>query len=200
MDSTAGLSRGEEIIPTPVFVGGQPPRTARWQDSGCHDHADGQSGRAAEGNPRGRTGLTTPPQLRLPHPNHRPERPTAMGSGLRMWYDKTGSFSVEALLLQTTETEVVLRRADGKVIRVPKANLSEADQRYLRQKTSLAVIPICIMVRDGMVPIARSKLDHGLDWIVMATTIGAVPSGPLINSKESIDDCFLGSIFKYLTC
>ena len=54
-------------------------------------------------------------------------------TGARVWYDKTGSFSVEAVLLEANEKEVVLRRTDGKVVRVPRANLSEADQRYLRQ-------------------------------------------------------------------
>ncbi len=47
-----------------------------------------------------------------------------------MWYDKSGSFSVEAVLISFTEKEVVLRRTDGKTIRVPRASLSEADQRY----------------------------------------------------------------------
>ncbi len=59
--------------------------------------------------------------------------PGAVASGARVWYDKTGSFSVEAVLLQVTDKEVILRKADGKKVVVPIANLSEADKRYLRE-------------------------------------------------------------------
>lgn len=54
-------------------------------------------------------------------------------SGARLWYDRTGQFSVEAVLLQASDTEVVLRRLDGKILRVPRASLSDADQIYLRK-------------------------------------------------------------------
>ncbi len=133
MDSTAGLSRGEEIIPTPVFVAGT--ATARLPDGKTAAVTIMQTVSRAElrkvileGEP-----ASPPTTASSPTPKSSARTSNSDGSGLRMWYDKTGSFSVEALLLQTTETEVVLRRADGKVIRVPKANLSEADQRYLRQ-------------------------------------------------------------------
>ncbi len=54
-------------------------------------------------------------------------------SGARTWYDRTGRFSVEAVLLSKDDKEVVLRKLDGKVIRVPRANLCDADQLYLKQ-------------------------------------------------------------------
>lgn len=129
MESTAGLSSGEEIIPTPVFVAGT--ATARL--------------------PEGRTAALTVVQAvtkdelrKVIFGSNSPASGAAAlaagaavnanpANGARVWYDKTGSFSVEAVLLEANEKEVVLRRTDGKIVRVPRANLSEADQRYLRQ-------------------------------------------------------------------
>ena len=54
-------------------------------------------------------------------------------SGARLWYDRSGKHSVEAILLQVSETEVVLRRLDGKIIRVRRDSLSDADQIYLKK-------------------------------------------------------------------
>ena len=58
--------------------------------------------------------------------------PLSAGSGMRVWHDRSGKFSIQAVLLQSTPTEVVLRKSDGKTIRVPRASLSEADERYLK--------------------------------------------------------------------
>ena len=54
-------------------------------------------------------------------------------SGARLWYDRTGKFSVEAVLLRADDEEVVLRRLDGKILRVARDSLSDADQIYLRK-------------------------------------------------------------------
>ncbi len=56
----------------------------------------------------------------------------------RTWSDNSGSFSIEAKLLQRNETHVQLGTADGRKIPVPIAQLSQADRDYL---TSLDAAP-----------------------------------------------------------
>ncbi len=129
MESTAGLSRGEEIIPTPAFVAGT--ATAHLPDGKTSALTVVQSVTQAELRKVifGSDAPVSPPAtatVSQPPPN-------ANNSSVRTWYDKSGSFSVEAVLLQVTDKEVVLKRTDGKTVRVPRASLSEADQRYLRQ-------------------------------------------------------------------
>jgi len=48
----------------------------------------------------------------------------------KTWKDKSGKFSVEATLIEVTENVVVLRRADGRQIRVPLVRLSEEDRDF----------------------------------------------------------------------
>jgi thiol-disulfide isomerase/thioredoxin len=50
----------------------------------------------------------------------------------RTWSDKTGKFSVSAELVKVEEGKAVLRRADGKEIKVPLEQLSETDQSFLK--------------------------------------------------------------------
>lgn len=49
----------------------------------------------------------------------------------RTWTDSTGRFSVEASLEEVRDDEVILKRADGTLITVPRARLGAADRRYL---------------------------------------------------------------------
>ena len=49
----------------------------------------------------------------------------------RTWTDKTGKFSVSAELVKVEEGKAVLRRADGKQIKVPVDQLSESDKKFL---------------------------------------------------------------------
>jgi len=52
---------------------------------------------------------------------------------LRTWKDQTGKFSISATMDRKTDEHVFLKRADGKVVQVPIAKLSEADQSYLQR-------------------------------------------------------------------
>lgn len=52
---------------------------------------------------------------------------------LRTWTDSTGSFSVKAEFSGMSGSNVQLRREDGKIIKVPLARLSEADQAYVQK-------------------------------------------------------------------
>jgi SLA1 homology domain 1, SHD1 len=49
----------------------------------------------------------------------------------RQWSDKAGKFKIEASLTDATKTEVKIKKADGRVVTVPFAKLSEADQKFV---------------------------------------------------------------------
>ncbi|QDV42270.1 hypothetical protein Enr13x_21150 [Stieleria neptunia] len=51
--------------------------------------------------------------------------------GVRRWSDASGKFSVDARLAERTQTQVVLEKSDGRMLTVPIARLSQADQDYL---------------------------------------------------------------------
>jgi len=52
-------------------------------------------------------------------------------SWAREWTDSTGKFSVEAELVEVQGEKVILKKADGSVLAVAIARLSEADQQYV---------------------------------------------------------------------
>ncbi len=52
-------------------------------------------------------------------------------SVLRVWSDRTGRHQVQAQYVDLDRGKVKLEKADGTVIRVPIASLSEADQRFI---------------------------------------------------------------------
>ena len=62
-----------------------------------------------------------------------PEVATAKES-LRTWSDSTGKFKLQATLISNTAGTVRLKKADGKVISLPVAKLSKADQQYLLKR------------------------------------------------------------------
>lgn len=62
-----------------------------------------------------------------------PVRDSDEEDGMRTWYDRTGEHSIVAVLISKNNTEVTLRRKDGKVIKVPLSSLSEADLRYIKK-------------------------------------------------------------------
>ncbi len=51
----------------------------------------------------------------------------------RVWRDQSGKFSITATLESRTETEVLLKRPDGNVIKVSISRLSDADREFLAQ-------------------------------------------------------------------
>lgn len=54
----------------------------------------------------------------------------------RTWTDSTGKFQVEAELADVQDGAVVLRRSDGRTVRVPLNRLSEKDQQYVAEHQS----------------------------------------------------------------
>lgn len=55
------------------------------------------------------------------------------GKGVRTWSDKTGKFKVEGEFQEMKGTVVVLKGKDGKIVRIPKARLSEDDQKLIEK-------------------------------------------------------------------
>jgi thiol-disulfide isomerase/thioredoxin len=50
----------------------------------------------------------------------------------RTWTDKTGKFKVSGELIEVQDGKALLRRADGKEIKVPLERLSDADQEFVK--------------------------------------------------------------------
>lgn len=77
--------------------------------------------------------------------------PTACAGDLRSWVDKSRSIEFKAEFLRVEGDWVLIRRQDGGEGRVPISWLSEADQRFVAQKSSsVGAKP------DGQVPLAAS--------------------------------------------
>jgi S1-C subfamily serine protease len=111
MNSTAGLSEGEAIPPSPVFVMGT--KTLRLPD----------------GRTQAVTILNTVTESEL-----RPAifgEAQVMNSDFRTWTDTTGKFSIEAKLIEVDLSDVVLETRDGSTKRVPVEKLSKQDRRFI---------------------------------------------------------------------
>ena len=60
---------------------------------------------------------------------------TSMAHGeVRKWTDQSGSYSVQAEFVELADGNAVLKREDGRVIRVPLDKLSPQDQEYVQKK------------------------------------------------------------------
>jgi len=53
---------------------------------------------------------------------------------MRTWKDSTGSFSIDAVLISQDQTTVRLKSSDGRVISVPRTQLSVSDLNYLKSQ------------------------------------------------------------------
>lgn len=54
----------------------------------------------------------------------------------RKWTDSSGQFSIDAEFVEFVEGQVVLKRSDGRIIRLPFERLSAADQQHVRSLTA----------------------------------------------------------------
>jgi S1-C subfamily serine protease len=111
MDSTAGLSEGEAIAPSPVYVVGT--KTLRLPD----------------GLTQAVTILNTVTEAEIRQAIFGDAK--AATSEFRTWADTSGKFSIEARLTEIAGSEVVLETRDGKTKRVPIEKLSTQDRRFL---------------------------------------------------------------------
>lgn len=108
VESTAGLSEGQEVMPVPVLVAGTTTLDV-----------PGQA-------PRSMTVLHAVTEAELRKAVFGKD-----GGNWRVWKDSTGKYEVEAVLVETTETEVRLRKRDGSVTSVPLSRLCDDDLKFL---------------------------------------------------------------------
>ncbi len=111
VNSTAGLSSGEVIQPTPVFVAGT--KTLRVPGAGS----------------QAVTILNTVTESELRTAMF--GESTLVNTDFRIWNDNTGKFSIDAKLIEISGAEVVLEGRDGNTMRVPIEKLSKEDRRSI---------------------------------------------------------------------
>ena len=108
---------------------------------------------------------------------------------LRTWKDSTGQFSIQATFVRVNGDQVVLQGTDKKEISLPQAQLSAADQQYVKERLTPAQpepqsIPLPRLPATGRVvksakqakltavAISPSRSDH---WSFQQLTSPAVP-------------------------
>lgn len=134
IESTAGLTLGEQIMPQPVFVSGTATANVRGETSmavtvlqsvtqdqlkdAMRPPTSGNANAATSGSQVNTSNATSS---------------TGAADGFRVWNDVSGKFSVEALLLSSDAVKVRLKKRDGKVIEIPITSLCDADVRYIKE-------------------------------------------------------------------
>ncbi len=136
IESTAGLTLGEQVMPCPVYVNGTATAATRGGSSTSvtvlqtitqnelknamrPPQANNPSNMNSNLSSLGTDGSTTSPS-------------TGVADGYRIWNDQSGKHSVEALLLSSDSEKVRLKKRDGKVIEIPIKTLCDADVKYLK--------------------------------------------------------------------
>jgi S1-C subfamily serine protease len=130
IESTAGLTLGEQVSPQPVMVCGTATAAVREGMTASVTVLQAVSEeeiRSAFKLPKTKSstagGTDSGSAVAI----------SAGGDGYRVWNDKSGKHSVEALLLSSDGTTVRLKRRDGKVVEIPIASLSAADAKYVKE-------------------------------------------------------------------
>lgn len=137
IDSTAGLTLGEQVMPCPVYVNGTATAATRGGSSTSvtvlqtitqdelknvmrpptnNNSTASNSGSAGNSTAGSTMGSST----------------TGSSDGYRVWNDQTGKHSIEALLLSSDAEKVRLKKRDGSVIEIPLKTLCDADIKYLK--------------------------------------------------------------------
>lgn len=138
IESTAGLTLGEQVMPCPVYVNGTATAATRGGSStsvtvlqtitqdelknAMRLDATNNSVASSELND---SGVTTGTSVTG-------SSTTGSADGYRIWNDQSGQHSVEALLLSSDSEKVRLKKRDGKVIEIPIKTLCDADVKYLK--------------------------------------------------------------------
>ena len=87
------------------------------------------------GTPAADTAQKKIAELNGESPANPPASAADPGPKYRTWTDVTGTFQIEAELIQATSEQVTLKRKeDGRVVKVPIEKLSPEDQEFLKQR------------------------------------------------------------------
>jgi len=62
----------------------------------------------------------------------------ASDPAMRTWHAAAGAYTVQATFVELKSNQVTLKRADGRIIKVPLEKLSKADQEYAKQQAEAA--------------------------------------------------------------
>ena len=68
--------------------------------------------------------------------------PGVNGAELRTWTSKSGKFTIKAELLSFDQEVMILRRDNGKTLKVPLAKLSKEDQEYVLDQPKPQAEPV----------------------------------------------------------
>lgn len=140
VDSATGIFPGQEIEPMPVFVGGIIPTSESLGGANLTVLVEvPDRSIKAQLSPSSQKEKTAPTDSPLKSEveellGNSASPKNAPSDGSREWNDRTGRFSVQAKLISSDGNEVVLKKSDGKILKIPRNKLSDADQRYLDQK------------------------------------------------------------------
>jgi len=70
---------------------------------------------------------------------------TAFAEAPRQWSDSTGAFTVDATLVESSDGNVTLKKADGSTVTVPINRLSVIDQNYLSKLAKQPARPVEVL-------------------------------------------------------
>ena len=142
IESTAGLTLGEQVMPCPVYVNGTATAATRGGSSTSvtvlqtitQDELKNvmrppvANNTAASNSVANNSGTTSSAGAS----GSKASSTTGSADGYRVWNDQTGKHSIEALLLSSDTDKVRLKKRDGKVIEIPIKTLCDADVKYLK--------------------------------------------------------------------
>ncbi len=125
--STAGLSIGQDVLPSPVYVAGT--ATAEFPGRGSIavtvliTLTDAELKKAVYGDDNSTAKSDSPANS---------STDSSSNDGFRTWTDVTGMFTVEAQMIDSDANQIVLKTRDGKIVPVPRSKLSEQDLEFLK--------------------------------------------------------------------
>jgi S1-C subfamily serine protease len=132
VESTAGLTLGEQVMPCPVYVNGTATAATRGGSSTSVTVLQTITQDELKNAMRPPNSSTNTTSNSTTSTGSSGSSSTPAADGYRVWNDQTGKHSVEALLLSSDADKVRLKKRDGKVIEIPLKTLCDADVKYLK--------------------------------------------------------------------
>jgi len=119
------------------------------------------------------------------------------GAEVRTWTDPTGKFSTQAEFVEMLPGGAKLKRADGALILVPLARLSQADQDYVKQVTSGGptvppdpVPPVEVPATSGGLDLSYVTADNFLAVIIHPADVLKLAAVDQMGVKKGIEGEF----------
>ena len=133
IESTAGLTLGEQVMPCPVYVNGTATAATRGGSSTSVTVLQTITQEELKNAMRPATTATSNNSGSTTGSSGSVASSTVgVSDGYRVWNDQSGKHSIEALLLSSDADKVRLKKRDGNVIEIPIKSLCDADVKYLK--------------------------------------------------------------------